>query len=236
MKKTMIAALAALAMASSAYAGNSAAEDSGFSFIPQFGMNISNFRMDELPLEGMNPKVGFNIGIHAEYMLPECYGIYVNAGLEYSMKGAKERIYYLVDDEYLPATGIVRAYYLQLPIHIGYRYNVLDNLGVYADLGPYFALGTNGKYIIKKDNFAEDESDNFFTKNDYIFDAKRGEIGFGFRIGAEYAKHYNIIFSCDWGLTNMLTQEYKHNLVMNNEVKDPSVKNFAAAITVGYRF
>ena len=38
-----------------------------------------------------------------------------------------------------------RPYYIEIPLHVGYRYNVLENLGVYADFGPYFAIGVNGK-------------------------------------------------------------------------------------------
>lgn len=251
MKKTLILALAALAAAGSAQAkgfddfsfGN---DKNGFSVIGQFGLNVSNLRLHEIPFTDMNSKAGFNAGVHFDYILPQCYGVYINAGLEYTMKGAKNEHTWLVPDPENPgydkdiqATGVARPMYLSLPVHIGYRYNILDDLGVYADLGPYFALGTNGKYIRKYSDYRENDKYNVFGSNDTgsFFDTKRGDIGFGFRIGAEYAKHYNLIISCDWGLTDMLSQEQKNFLVLQNPtIQKPSMKNFAAGITFGYRF
>lgn len=257
MKKTLFLALAALAAAGSAQAkgfddfsfGN---DNNGFSVIGQFGLNVSNLRTNDLPniMGETDPKAGFNAGVHVEYILPQCYGVYVNGGLEYSMKGAKHRpadIFFAGESDL--ATGVARPMYLSIPIHVGYRYNILDDLGVYADLGPYFALGTNGKHIYKLDLFGENPKENFFnsdilfdddpnTRNQY-YQTKRGDIGFGFRVGAEYAKHYNLIISCDWGLTDMLTQKQKNVIVTNPlyaGLHKPTMKNFAAGITFGYRF
>lgn len=240
MKKTLITAFMALAattgFAQSLSFGSTTPD--GFSVIGQFGMNVSNFRMNEIPWGDMDAKAGFNAGLHAEYLLPECYGIYLNAGLEYSMKGAKDRIG--VDTGDMPglnATFITRPMYLQVPIHVGYRYDVMDEFGVYADFGPYFALGTNGKCITKMDDFSEDIRTNFFYNEDGgFYKLQRTEFGLGFRLGAEYARHYNFILSCDWGITDMLTQSQKHTLVTNTGIKNPTIKNFAAGLTFGYRF
>lgn len=245
MKKTIMMALAALAVAGSAQArGNDGftfgPDNSGLTVIGQFGMNISNFRMNEIPFGDMDGKVGFNMGLHAEYMLPECYGIYLNAGAEYSMKGAKKRIDVVnIGGTGLGATYITRPMYISVPIHVGYRYDVMDDLGIYADFGPYFALGTNGKCITKLDDFSEDVRTSFFMndKDDHSFyKLQRPEFGLGFRIGAEYAQHYNLLFSCDWGITDMLTQSQKHILVSQPGITNPYIKNFAAGITFGYRF
>lgn len=243
MKKTIIMALAALAAAGTAKAGgfddfSFGSNDTGLSIVGQFGMNISNIRMNEIPWGDMDPKAGFNVGVHAEYLLPECFGLYLNAGLEYSMKGAKDRIGVDVDDMLgLNATYIVRPMYLQVPIHVGYRYDVMEELGVYGDFGPYFALGTNGKCITKMDDFSEDIRTNFFyNAEDGFYKIQRPEFGLGFRLGAEYAHHYNFIISCDWGITDMLTQSQKHTIVSNTGFKNPYMKNFAAGLTFGYRF
>lgn len=234
MKKTLITALAAFALTAHAQGFDSFDYDKGISIIGQFGMNISNYRMNQTPLPSMNPKAGFNVGIHAEYLLPECRGVYLNAGLEYNMKGAKNR----VESSLINYTAIARPYYVQIPIHVGFRYNVLEDVGVYADFGPYFALGTNGKYILKFDDFSEDQSVALFNNdsNENFYDMQRTDFGLGFRIGAEYADHYNFIFSCDWGLTDMLTQEQKHALVALPGIDKPYIKNFAAGLTFGYRF
>lgn len=238
MKKTMIMALAAFAMCGSAQAQFVEA-DNGFSVMGLFGMTISNLRQIDMPVDGMSPKAGFTGGVRAEYMLPECRGVFVNAGLEYTMKGARERVGVEIGDMVgIGATGIARPMYLQLPIHVGYRYDVLEDLGVYADFGPYFAVGTNGKYRLKYDNFAEDDTESFFgDKGTYNWKMQRWDFGLGFRVGAEYAHHYNFIVSCDWGITDILTQEQNHVIVMNfPDVKNPAVRNFSAALTFAYRF
>lgn len=240
MKKTMIMALAAFVMCGSARAQYYEA-DSGLSVMGLFGMTVSNLHMNDMPGDGMDPKAGFTVGMRAEYMLPECRGVFVNAGLEYTMKGARERVSATIDDMVgVGATGIARPMYVQLPIHVGYRYDLLEDLGVYADFGPYFAVGTNGKYRIKYDNFASDLTQNFFNSGEtpYNYEMQRWDFGLGFRLGAEYARHYNFQVGCDWGITDMLTQEQKHGLVTNPllGIKAPAVRNFNAALTFAYRF
>lgn len=246
MNKTLIMALLALSTASSVQARgldnfSFDNDETGFSIISQFGMNISNFRMNQLPGSDMDPKAGFNVGIHAEYLLPQCYGVYINAGLEYSMKGAKDKLTHIDIDENehtteMSTTYVSRPMYLQVPIHVGYRYNVIDNLGVYADFGPYFALGTNGKNVTKYEDYRDNESTRFFTDKSDFYRVRRADFGIGFRLGAEYAHHYSLTLSCDWGLTDMLTQSQKHEIVENTGYKSPSMKNFAAGLTFGYRF
>lgn len=238
MKKTMILALAAFALCGSAQAQYYEA-DNGFSVMGLFGMTISNLKMNDMPDDGMDPKVGFTVGMRAEYVLPECRGVFVNAGLEYTMKGARQRVPGVIDDMVgLGATGIARPMYLQLPIHVGYRYDVLEDLGVYADFGPYFAVGTNGKYRLKFDNFATDVAENFFNSDKAPYEIQRWDFGLGFRLGAEYAHHYNFQLGCDWGVTDMLTQAQKHGLVMDSGlgIKAPALHNFNASLTFAYRF
>lgn len=239
MKKTFIAALAAFLVAGSAQAQNFGyyEADNGFSVMGVFGMTVSNLRFGDMHLEDMDPKAGFTLGVRAEYVLPECRGVFVNGGLEYTMKGARERVEIGGGDP-LSATGIARPMYVQLPVHVGYRYDILDDFGVYADFGPYFAVGTNGKYRVKYDNYQEDFTTKFFGNVDDYMEMQRWDFGLGFRLGAEYARHYNFQVACDWGITDMLTQEQKHILVSNPllGVKNPSVRNFNAALTFGYRF
>lgn len=87
------------------------------------------------------------------------------------------------------------------------------------------------------DDYSEDIKTSFFgNKSRDFYKLQRTEFGFGFRLGAEYAHHYNLIVSCDWGITDMLTQSQKHILVSNPGIKNPYMKNFAAGITFGYRF
>lgn len=244
----MMTALAASLVASSAVAQRFSPydyvglePDNGFSFMMLGGMTVSNFRMNDVVNNGMDPKVGFDLGVRAEYVLPQCGGVFINGGVEYKMKGARERIPGAIDDMVgLDATWVARPMYLTIPIHVGYRYDVLEELGLYADFGPYFAVGTNGKTRLKFDDFSADDVHQFFRNesNPNFLDVQRWDFGLGFRLGTEYAHHYNFQLACDWGITNMLTQEQQHTLVSTPGLglKNPVVKNFSTSLVFAYRF
>ena len=237
MKKLLTLALAAIMCAGSAKALDYVPEP-GFTFQGFFGMNISNFRYTDSAADCLtDPKAGFNIGVRGEYMLPSCYGVCVNLGVGYTMKGAKLNDV-IVGDESRDVTVKYRPYYIEIPLHVGYRYNVLENLGVYADFGPYFAIGVNGKEKYDFDSDAvKDRSHKFFRNNkNEVGNIQRYDFGLGFRVGAEYANHHSLTFSFDWGLTDMYRDNYRRKYFEEKVEKLPELKNFNAGITYGYRF
>lgn len=237
MKKIFALALAAIMCASSAKALEYIPE-SGFTVQGLFGMNISNFRQPNSLVDGLtDPKAGFNLGVRGEYMLPSCYGVFVNLGVNYTMKGAKMDVAASLPDDY-SCTVKYRPCYIEIPLHVGYRFNVLDNLGVFADFGPYFAIGVNGKEKTEFDGDAvEDYSKKFFRNSKMILgEIQRYDFGLGFRVGAEYANHHSLNFSFDWGLTDMYRDSYRREFFEKNGFELGKLKNFNAGITYGYRF
>ncbi len=237
MKKIFALALAAIMCASSAKALEYIPE-SGFTVQGLFGMNISNFRHPDAAFDGLtDPKAGFNLGVRGEYMLPSCYGVFVNLGVNYTMKGAKMDVAASLPDDY-SCTVKYRPCYIEIPLHVGYRFNVLDNLGVFADFGPYFAIGVNGKEKFEFDGDAvEDYSKKFFRNSKMILgEIQRYDFGLGFRVGAEYANHHSLNFSFDWGLTDMYRDSYRREFFKENGFELGKLKNFNAGITYGYRF
>lgn len=237
MKKIFALALAAIMCASSAKALEYIPE-SGFTVQGLFGMNISNFRHPDAAFDGLtDPKAGFNLGIRGEYMLPSCYGVFVNLGVNYTMKGAKMDVAASLPDDY-SCTVKFRPCYIEIPLHVGYRFNVLDNLGIFADFGPYFAIGVNGKEKFEFDGDAvEDYSKKFFRNSKMILgEIQRYDFGLGFRVGAEYANHHSLNFSFDWGLTDMYRDSYRREFFKENGYELGKLKNFNAGITYGYRF
>lgn len=216
MKKLIIAALA-LICSSSAMALDNEPEP-GLTHRAYVGMSISNIRNT-----GCDPKAGYSIGYIGEFMLPGCAGTYVNFGLDYSMLGAKQSLELSIPDPSDPDNilleqnthEMLRLHYLSIPLHVGYRYNITDQFGAFADFGPYFGLGVGGKWS---------ETDTKYFKKKGT-DAKRLDCGLGFRVGTEYNNHLSLTFGFNWGLT-------KHYDYPGN--KDP--KNFASTITLGYRF
>ena len=237
MKKIFALALAAIMCASSAKALEYIPE-SGFTVQGLFGMNISNFRQPNSLVDGLtDPKAGFNLGVRGEYMLPSCYGVFVNLGVNYTMKGAKMDVAASLPDDY-SCTVKFRPCYIEIPLHVGYRFNVLDNLGLFADFGPYFAIGVNGKEKTEFEGDAvEDYSKKFFRNSKMILgEIQRYDFGLGFRVGAEYANHHSLNFSFDWGLTDMYRDSYRREFFKENGFELGKLKNFNAGITYGYRF
>ena len=237
MKKIFALALAAIMCASSAKALEYIPE-SGFTVQGLFGMNISNFRHPDAAVDGLtDPKAGFNLGVRGEYMLPSCYGVFVNLGVNYTMKGAKMDVAASLPDDY-SCTVKFRPCYIEIPLHVGYRFNVLDNLGIFADFGPYFAIGVNGKEKFEFDGDAvEDRSTKFFRNSKMdLGEIQRYDFGLGFRVGAEYANHHSLNFSFDWGLTDMYRDSYRREFFKENGFELGKLKNFNAGITYGYRF
>ena len=237
MKKIFALALAAIMCASSAKALEYIPE-SGFTVQGLFGMNISNFRQPNSLVDGLtDPKAGFNLGVRGEYMLPSCYGVFVNLGVNYTMKGAKMDVAASLPDDY-SCTVKFRPCYIEIPLHVGYRFNVLDNLGIFADFGPYFAIGVNGKEKFEFDvDAVEDYSKKFFRNSKMILgEIQRYDFGLGFRVGAEYANHHSLNFSFDWGLTDMYRDSYRREFFEKNGFELGKLKNFNAGITYGYRF
>ena len=237
MKEICALALAVIMCASSAKALEYIPE-SGFTVQGLFGMNISNFRQPNSLVDALtDPKAGFNLGVRGEYMLPSCYGVFVNLGVNYTMKGAKMDVAASLPDDY-SCTVKFRPCYIEIPLHVGYRFNVLDNLGVFADFGPYFAIGVNGKEKFEFDvDAVEDYSKKFFRNSKMILgEIQRYDFGLGFRVGAEYANHHSLNFSFDWGLTDMYRDSYRREFFKENGFELGKLKNFNAGITYGYRF
>ena len=253
MKKFFIAAIALVMCAGNAKALDNEPEE-GFTFMGLFGMNIS-----KLQNSGYNAKLGATMGGRVDYVLPKAHGTYVTAGIDWTMKGGK----FSGETDILGPTVSTSAkynlHYFEIPIRVGFRYNVSDEIGFYGELGPYFAVGVGGKHRFSVDKDGEDanvveDANTYkaFKKADYepipnpnnpyqIMEKlpfQRWDAGIGFRVGAEYNQHYNLMIGCDWGLAdiyrdNLRDQYYEEHLRM---VSLPKVKNFNFSITIGYRF
>lgn len=215
MKKLIIAAIA-LVCSSSVMALDYEPE-AGLTHRAYVGMSISNIRNS-----GMDAKVGHSVGYIGEYVLPGCAGTFVNFGFDYSMLGAKlpSNDVPAIDESGNPQivtkpSDKLRTHYFSIPLHVGYRYNCTDEIGIYADFGPYFGLGVAGKWAKDGDKFFKKSGDN----------ANRLDCGLGFRLGAEYNNHLSLTFGFNWGLTKLYDDE---------NGSDP--KNFNSTITLGYRF
>ena len=166
------------------------------------GMNVTGIT----DIEGSESKIGFNLGLRGEYNFSK--NVYVNAGLLWSMKGVKYGDGNIKDN---PS-------YLEIPIAVGGRYFISDGLSIFAETGPYFAVGVCGK------SKAETKVGNIEStvKVDYFGDdgAKRFDAGWGLRAGVEVNK-----FQVHLG--------YEHGFV---NIYDDNCKNWNFNVGVSYMF
>lgn len=221
--------------------------EAGLSWMGIFGMNLSKLQ-NSVPSYGT--KAGAQMGIRADFMLPKAHGTYLTAGVDWTMKGGKcTDVYEIIDNIPFETSRKYALHYIEVPIRVGFRYNLLENLGFYGELGPYFAVGVGGRHRCNIDGdgdairAAEDKNDynafknlDFDPENPMKRTFQRWDAGIGFRIGAEYEQHYNLMIGCDWGFADIYRTNLRDAYFNQTGERLPKVKNFNFSITVGYRF
>lgn len=251
MKKLMIAALA-LGLSASAFAIDYEPEE-GLTYQINAGMTISS--ITNFNVAGVNHgggKVGATFGIKADYVLPNAAGTYLSAGIDWAMKGCsrsgKEAGLNISDlTKSYDITETKTLHYIQIPIHVGFRYNLLEDIGFYGEFGPYFAMGVNARNSFDIDYDGSWATDKEKDLSYNAFSEQSGEdlqyapyfqiwdFGIGFRVGAEYDNHYSLNIGMDWGITDMLRDKYR-NKMADNGLALGKPRNFSTYISLGYRF
>lgn len=239
MKKLFTMVIALAAFASSALALDNEPKE-GVTAQAFLGFNASKIR----GLDGYDGKVGGTAGFKLEYVLPKAHGTYINAGLDWTQKGAKVDIVTPVAGAgATDGTQKYNLHYLEIPIHVGFHYNFAPEFGVFGEVGPYFAIGVGGKSKLSLDESgaiyrdAEDAATyKVFKKSTLRPNFQRWDAGLGFRVGAEYNQHYILALGMDWGLTNMWRSDYTDAMADNWGIKLDDVKNYNFYMTLGYRF
>ena len=181
------------------------------------GVNLSNFSGD---LDNADAKVGFNIGLAADYEF--MFNHAIQTGLFFTTKGAKK----ISDPGFFNKDTrgeiTLSPMYLQLPVHYAYKLDVSPGTRVVFHAGPYMALGVGGKIKAKSsyEGISGKTEFDFFKKNRF----NRFDAGLGLGVGAEFGQ---ILVDLGWdmGLVN----------ISDSPLID-KVKNQNAYLSVGYRF
>jgi len=177
------------------------------------GLNISNLDLsdDDAYYKDDDPRIGYNVGITVDFALPA--NLYILSGLELTSKGTD---YDRHGNEFKP-----NLTYLQLPVNLGYKLNVTDELGFLFYAGFFGAYGVSGK--TKIDGY---KYDSFGGSG--IF--KRFDLGIVAGVSVQYGKFIGTI-SCDYGFIDI-----NNNLVNNYSSRSIDVYTQNASIGVGYKF
>ncbi|WP_195655836.1 porin family protein [Bacteroides sp. 1001136B_160425_E2] len=179
------------------------------------GMNVSKYT-----ITGFDSRIGFHAGVKAELGLSqEASGAYMDFAALLTLKGAK------IDAGSL-ASFKMNPYYLEVPVHVGYKYAVNDDFALFGSVGPYIAVGLFGKAKAKVDGNIADLGEfggNSASENIFGDDGlKRFDFGLGLKAGVEFSKKYQVAISYDFGLVEV--------------AKDLGMKNRNLMISLGYMF
>lgn len=147
-------------------------------------------------------KIGFHVGVRANKEFPSVTkGFYGNVGAFISAKGSSPN--------FLGTES--SAYYLDIPVHVGYKKNLNDKFALFGEAGPYLGCGLWGteKTTTSLEGKSETTTEDFFKKN-----APRIAYGIGVRVGMEFKQKYTASIAYDHSLsldfnTLMLTVGYK---------------------------
>lgn len=187
------------------------------------GMNVSKYT-----ITGFDSRIGFHAGVKAELGLSqEASGAYMDFAALLTLKGAK------IDGGSI-ASFKFNPYYLEVPVHIGYKYAVNDDFALFGSVGPYIAVGLFGKAKLNIgsafDDLAEMEGieiegmEGKSLSEDIFGDdgLKRFDFGLGLKAGVEFSKKYQVAISYDFGLVEV--------------AKDSGMKNRNLMLSLGYMF
>lgn len=157
------------------------------------GMNVAYY-----DLSNCSSRIGFHAGFRVNFGLPSVHqGLYANGAVLLSLRGSKI------------GNMTLNPFYMDVPIHLGYRYRVSDDVALLGEFGPYVGIGLFGK-----------------TKGIDVFSAEGGlrrfDVGLGLRIGAEFNHKVSTSLGYDFGL--------------NDIAKDVKAKNRNFYISLGYKF
>ena len=164
----------------------------------QAGLNNTSFLIG-------TSKIGFHVGVRANKEFSSVTkGFYGNVGALISAKGGSSI-------GYLGTYTKISAYYLDIPVHVGYKKNLNDKFALFGEAGPYLGCGLWGteKTTTSLEGKSETTTEDFFKKN-----APRIAYGIGVRVGTEFKQKYTASIAYDHSLsldfnTLMLTVGYK---------------------------
>ncbi|WP_438850576.1 porin family protein, partial [Bacteroides acidifaciens] len=160
------------------------------------GMNVSKYT-----ITGFDSRIGFHAGVKAELGLSqEASGAYMDFAALLTLKGAK------IDGGSIASIKF-NPYYLEVPVHVGYKYAVNDDFALFGNVGPYIAVGLFGKAKAKVDGNIADlgELGTNSASEDIFGDdgLKRFDFGLGLKAGVEFSKKYQLAISYDFGLVEV---------------------------------
>lgn len=144
---------------------------------------------------------GFRFGLDAEYQLAN--NICLESGLAYIRKGATTSGKNLLGTE-ISSIKFAEMDYLQLPVMIGYKFNIGNHFSIKPSIGGYYAVGVGGYALLD----GIDAFNQPYTKRTFTFSGtnstayrpcNRNDGGLAFALNIGY-RNFSIKAEYDLGL------------------------------------
>ena len=138
----------------------------------RLGMNISSLSGD---YQDMGARTGMNLGGVIGLRVSDSTPVFLESGLYYSGRGAKE------------GKTSVTMHYMEVPVLIKYGIQIPDvDIAILPYIGPYFSYGLSGD----KKYESTSGTTTVIAKRSTYKDYKHADMGFKVGCGAEYNKLY----------------------------------------------
>lgn len=157
----------------------------------RMGLRV-NAGMSNVTGEGTKMSAGYGLGWIAEYNFSS--NLFLQSGIGLENIAHKE--------DFLD--GTLNACFVQLPIHIGYRFSLGETSALFVQAGPTLGIGVFGSKI----EWDDGDDMNYFDA------AKRFDLGVGGRIGVEFNK-LQISAGTNYGVLKAFDGGNYHNFSLN---------------------
>lgn len=207
-----------LALATSALALTSKAQEKT-TFGVRAGVNFQNHTGEDAAGNDWDYKLktGFNIGVNAE--VPVAPEFYVQPGLLFSTKGAREE---------LPGDDAkINVSYLEIPITFLYKPE-LGSGKLLLGVGPYVGIAVGGKVKVGS-NDVDIQFKNDVKSTETKPTLKRLDVGGNLLAGYELSSKISVQLNAQLGMSNLYPK-------VDGKKTDAKVKNTGFGLSVGYRF
>ena len=130
--------------------------------------------------------IGFQAGAKAEMDLADYLtdGFFADGALVYNLKGGSY------------SGSHTNLGYLQIPLNLGYRTPLSNDVSFIAGLGPYFGLGVLGKDVVK-------EGDTKLKTDVFGESMQRFDFGLNYKLGVEMWNQWQFYLGFEHSLLNL---------------------------------
>lgn len=172
--------------------------------------NAQTFRFGPTVAGSMNisnetkTKLGFAVGAKAEMEFNNAgHGWFMDASVLFNNRNRQSEDYFNNESK-LTQHWKYSTYSLLIPVNVGYKIRLSNNLNIFGAVGPYVDFGLTGTdkvttteakgHSTEKKVSSNVYGDKLFNRVNYGFDAK---------VGVEIAKHYQLNLSYSRSLNNL---------------------------------